>query len=88
MNPSTSTPSSAATPGFPVRCPNCGTVGYEHDNYCACCGTAMANLCRSCGSQIMQPLANYCSKCGAELRRGDDAPQLATPAGVAVLRLV
>jgi ribosomal protein L37E len=54
-------------------CRGCGTIAYSIDRYCSCCGRPLPRRCRSCGAEIVHPLANYCSSCGApagDNRRG------------------
>jgi hypothetical protein len=50
-----------------LRCPACGAAGYPNDRYCACCGSRMTRVCKSCGAHILQPVAYYCTQCGVAL---------------------
>jgi hypothetical protein len=50
-------------------CSTCGSVGYPGDRFCACCGTQLLRLCRSCNAPVLQPVANYCTGCGLTLTK-------------------
>jgi hypothetical protein len=57
-------------PAGAIRCTSCGTVGYQTDKYCACCGNQLERSCNECGAAIMHPIAYYCTACGATLEPG------------------
>ena len=54
-------------PAGAIRCSACGTVGYQTDRYCPCCGDPLLRSCGSCGALIVHPIAYYCTSCGSEL---------------------
>jgi hypothetical protein len=47
-------------------------AGYPTDKYCACCGSPLHHICKSCGSHVLQPVAYYCTQCGIALESGTD----------------
>ncbi|MEO5930323.1 MAG: zinc ribbon domain-containing protein [Candidatus Kapaibacterium sp.] len=53
--------------GGMMRCTGCGTVGYQGDRYCPCCGLPLVRNCRQCGAAIAHPIANFCTACGLPL---------------------
>ena len=57
-------------PAGAVRCSSCGTVGYQTDRYCPCCGTPLVRSCGECGAAIVHPIAYYCTACGSMLEAG------------------
>jgi predicted amidophosphoribosyltransferase len=54
-------------PAGAIRCSACGTVGYQTDRYCPCCGTSLARSCGNCGAPVVHPIAYYCTWCGSLL---------------------
>ncbi len=51
-----------------VKCPDCGHIGDEGDNFCPKCGSEMMNLlrCPSCEMEVNED-DNFCPGCGYEL---------------------
>jgi hypothetical protein len=54
-------------PAGAVKCISCGTLGYQTDRYCPCCGAEMPRSCAECGAAITHPIAFYCTACGSML---------------------
>lgn len=58
-----------------VECAHCGSIGYDDESYCACCGTPRSvtpSRCPHCRVTIKHLRANYCPGCGARIGRGGD----------------
>ncbi len=50
-----------------VECPDCNSIGYRNDRYCACCGKPVVRRCTACKAEVTHPVAHYCSNCGVSL---------------------
>lgn len=49
-----------------VKCPSCGTESADGANFCANCGSSLAQTCAHCGAEAA-PGAKFCANCGKSL---------------------
>ena len=59
-----------------IRCPNCGNLNYEENNFCGKCGARLPSpkVCPECGYKSF--IDNFCTYCGTKLISQSDIDKM------------
>ena len=69
-----------------LQCEDCGTLAYQEDRFCSCCGTRLRSkeeepgVCSRCEARRLHPHALFCTVCGEATQKQEHMSMLSTSA--------